>query len=1063
MNTILTQRIAPERPKAPWKRLGVLAFAAASLALTPAHAVIFGFDLMAGAGVVLDHTDGTGSNARFFNPTSVAVGGDGSIYVADGGDHTIRKITAGGVVTTLAGSSGQEGTLDGAGSSARFVYPYAIAVDATGNLYVTDIGSQTIRKVTPSGSVSTLAGTAGVAGDMDGAGTAAQFNSPQGIAVDATGNVYVADTDNSSIRKITPNGTVSTFAGFPGQSGSSDGSGEGARFNFPCGLSVDAAGNVYVADFGNSTIREINPGAAVITLAGTAGQAGVADGARAAARFNHPGGVAVDAAGDIYVVDTSNQTIRLLTAAGNVTTIAGNPGIGGKTDASGTGARFFYPFGIAVNSSGTSVVVADTGNHIIRSVTSSGSVGTIAGAIGQAGSADGAGTSAMFDYPDGLAADSSGNVYVADHGNNEIRKISASGSVSTLAGQAGNPGSADGSGGAARFNGPTGVAVDPSGNVYVSDPGNSTIRKITSSGTVTTLAGSAGTAGSADGSGSAARFNNPEGIAVDVAGNVYVADTNNNTVRKITPAGVVTTLAGVAGQTGSTDGSGSSARFNGPYAVAVDGAGNVYVADYFNSTIREITAAGNVITVAGSAGHSGGADGPVGSARFNQPYGITVDGSGDIFVADTYNRAVREISGGSVTTLGGTLSRFYYPQGIAFDSAGNFYVADGDNQSVTKAGIVTAPPNNTTVSGQNASAGQNATFTVSSAASGLTYQWQVSTNSGSTWANLTDNSSYSGSTTATLTVNNVTSADNGLEFRALISNAAGSSTSGAGTLTVGGTTIQPPSGSARIINLSVRTQVGSGANILIVGMAIGGSGSKQMIIRGSGPALTQFGVGGVLASPQLTLFSGAGTQLTSNTGWGTAPNASAMSSAFAEVGAFPFTAGSPDCAIMQTLASGSYTAQIAGTGGTTGVSLAEFYDADGGDPSSRLTNASARAQVGTGANILIAGFVIGGSGSETVLVRGIGPGLGQFNVSGTLPAPQITVFDSTDTPIATNSGWDGSANLSAAFSAVGAFPLTPGSGDCAMLMTLSAGSYTVQLEGSGGGTGVGLVEVYEEP
>jgi hypothetical protein len=227
-------------------------------------------------------------------------------------------------------------------------------------------------------------------------------------------------------------------------------------------------------------------------------------------------------------------------------------------------------------------------------------VTTLAGLAGSAGSADGTGSAARFDQPKGVAVDSSGNVYVADSstvfvtdfgtyslGNNTIRKVTPSGVATTLAGLAGSYGSTDGIGSAARFNGAFGVAVDSGGNVYVADQGNNTIRKATAAGVVTTLAGQTGKDGSADGTGSAARFNMPLGVAVDMAGNTYVADTDNNTIRKITPGGVVTTLAGLAGSAGSADGTGSAARFNQPMCVAVDSAGNVYVADSGNNTIRK--------------------------------------------------------------------------------------------------------------------------------------------------------------------------------------------------------------------------------------------------------------------------------------------------------------------------------------------------------------------------------------------------------------------------------------------------------------------------------------------
>jgi len=325
-------------------------------------------------------------------------------------------------------------------------------------------------------------------------------------------------------------------------------------------------------------------------------------------------------------------------------TLAGLAGSSGSTDGTGSAARFNVPLGVAVDSAGN-VFVADTFNHTIRKITSAGVVTTLAGTAGSSGSTDGTGSAARFNFPTSVSVDTSGNVFVADSFANTIRKITSAGVVTTLAGSAGNTGSTDGTGSAARFSSPHGVAVDTAGNVFVADRNNYTIRKVTSAGVVTTLAGTAGSSGSTDATGSAARFDNPIGVTVDSAGNVFVADTYNSTIRKITSAGVVTTLAGLAGFTGSTDGTGSAARFNLPYAVFVDTAGNVFVADNANHTIRKVTSAGVVTTLAGSAGNSGSTDGTGSAARFNSPCGVAVDSVGNVFVADTSNHTIRNSDG----------------------------------------------------------------------------------------------------------------------------------------------------------------------------------------------------------------------------------------------------------------------------------------------------------------------------------------------------------------------------------------------------------------------------------
>lgn len=323
-------------------------------------------------------------------------------------------------------------------------------------------------------------------------------------------------------------------------------------------------------------------------MAGSAGQTGGVDGVGGAARFSYPSGVAVDASGNVYVADTANSTIRKTTSLGVVSTLAGVAGQIGSVDGAGSVARFFSPRDVAVDVSGN-VYVADTANSTIRKMTSLGVVTTLAGSVGQAGSVDGTGSAARFSGPSGVAVDALGNVYVADSANSTIRKITSLGVVTTLAGSAGQIGSTDGTGGAARFSAPYRLAVDAFGDVYVADFGNSTIRRLASSGVVTTLAGSAGKTGSADGTGSTARFSYPSGVAVDAMGNVYVADNANSTIRRLASSGVVTTLAGSAGQTGAVDGAASAARFSSPSAVAVDTSGNVYVADTANSTIRKMS------------------------------------------------------------------------------------------------------------------------------------------------------------------------------------------------------------------------------------------------------------------------------------------------------------------------------------------------------------------------------------------------------------------------------------------------------------------------------------------
>jgi len=505
------------------------------------------------------------------------------------------------VVTTFAGST-TSGSTDATGTSARFYYPYGITTDGT-NLFVADSLNHTIRKIVIStGVVTTIAGST-TSGSTDATGTSARFYYPQGITTDGT-NLFVADYGNYTIRKIViSTGVVTTIAGST-TSGSTDATGTSARFYYPQGITTDGT-NLFVADSYNHTIRKIAPStstgtlmggsvqgtslnltstnAAVTTFAGST-TSGSTDGTGTSASFYYPAGITTDGT-NLYVADRMNHTIRkIVISTGVVTTIAGST-TSGSTDATGTSARFYYPYGITTD--GTNLFVADTYNYTIRKIViSTGVVTTIAGSALSSGSTDATGTSARFYNPRGITTDGT-NLFVADDSNHTIRKIVIStGVVTTIAGSAGTSGSTDATGTSARFYNSTGITTDGT-NLFVADYGNYTIRKIViSTGVVTTIAGST-TSGSTDATGTSARFYYPFGITTDGT-NLYIAEQNNHTIRKIViSTGVVTTIAGSAGLTGSTDATGTSARFNYPQGISTDGT-NLYVADHWNHAIRKI-------------------------------------------------------------------------------------------------------------------------------------------------------------------------------------------------------------------------------------------------------------------------------------------------------------------------------------------------------------------------------------------------------------------------------------------------------------------------------------------
>jgi len=881
------------------------------------------------AGVAPGSTDGLGKLARFNGPTGLALDAAGNLFVSDTFNETIRKISPTGEVTTLAGAVGETGSADGMGDSARFFGPEGVAVDGADNVYVADLANCTIRKITPAGLVTTLAGTAGQFGAADGTGGAAMFLSPGGVAADALGNVYVADQGNETIRMVTASGVVTTIAGSPGQSGSTDGPGTVALFENPDSIALDSSGKLYVADGGAGTIRKMTPtrsggiaGWSVSTLAGLPDTSGSSDGTGSAALFNQPTGLAVDLAGDIYVADQGNDTIRRITPDGSTTTLAGAAGQTGSVDGVGAAARFGMPWGLAVNGAGI-VFVADTGNETIRAVSPSGVVSTLAGAP-SSGSTDGQGSSALFTLPSGVAFDDVGDVYVVELGSSTLRKISPSGYVSTLAGTAFKPGSMDGTGPAAEFTGPQGVAVDPFGNIFVADTGNQTIRFVTPDGTVVTVAGQPGILGSADGIGGAAQFNSPQGLAVDSSGNVYVADAGNDTIRKITPSAEVSTLAGSAGQPGYVDGVGGTARFNLPTGVAVDGEGNVYVADEGNHLLRKIDAAGQVTTLAGAVGQFNYVDGMGSAAQFGGPGGIAVDSAGDVLVAD--GGLVRKVTpAGSVTTLAGNPGNsgsvdgtggsalFFGLGALAVDHSGVIYCADEYNHTIRKGVLAFASQ----PMSQTVNTGSFLVLTTELAGNeGFQYQWQFD------GVNLADGNGISGATGPQLVLSGA-AADNSGNYVCVVT--------GPGIVTesnVASLVVERSSKPGMLIGLSGRGFVGTQDSILIGGFYIAGTTSATVLIQAIGPTLSAnpYNVANVLLHPKLTIHqsrNGQDVVLYSNTGWGSSPVLrAAAAAAYAKPVLQP---GSDDSEVVLTLPPGGYTAEVSGADGGTGVALCAIY------------------------------------------------------------------------------------------------------------------------------------------
>jgi sugar lactone lactonase YvrE len=548
-------------------------------------------------------------SASLSSVVAVAVDAGGNMYIAASALNVIFRVDAGtGQLTRFAGNgtAGYSGD-NGPAAGAKLSGPLAVAVDAAGNVYIADTYNNVIRKVS-SGVITTIAGNGSGAGNATvgsggysgdgGPATSAQLNNPYGVAVDAGGSLYIADGFNNVIRKVS-NGVISTFAGngygagvgpVTGGYSGDNGQAVSAELDRPSGVAVDAAGSVYIADSGNNVVRLVSNGL-ITTVAGngTLGSSGD-NGPAISAQLFQPNSVAVDTAGNLYVSFFMGNTVRRITN-GVITTVAGGGyQTGPEYNGPATNLESFDIECAAVDTAGN-LYIADAGNNVIRKV-AKGVISTVAGngAPSYSGDNDPA-TSAELYIPQGVAVDTASDVYIADHGNNVVRMVSK-GIITTIAGNGTGGYSGDvGLAASAQLNGPTGVAVDANGNLYIADAGNNVIREV-SNGIITTLAGNGKAGYSGDnGPAASAQLSLPSGVAVDTAGNLHIADTGNQRVRKISN-GLITTIAGNGASyqigpstTGGYSGDGgpaTDAELNMPRGVAVDLSGNVYIDDASN-------------------------------------------------------------------------------------------------------------------------------------------------------------------------------------------------------------------------------------------------------------------------------------------------------------------------------------------------------------------------------------------------------------------------------------------------------------------------------------------------
>ena len=631
-------------------------------------------------------------------PQRVTVDAAGNFYFTS--LNCVFKVDTSGTLTRIAGNSRAGYSGDGGPAiQAQLNAPAGLAIDGTGDIFIADLGNNVVREVTPNGNIGTVAGngTQGDSGDF-GVAIQAQLHSPSGVAVDGSGNLYIADSGNNTIREVTTDGNISPFAGnglasyYGDSSTSTPTTPAQAGLDDPQDVAVGPNGTIYIADTGNSFIREVSNGAInFVAGSGSVGFAGDGGSATASTTNTGPGvalygprAIAFDSAGNYYIADSGNGRIRKVDTKGIITTVAGNGTLGFAGDGSAaTAASLNQLSGVALDKQGN-IYIADTLNGRIRKVSSSGTISTVAGNGMVSYSGDGGpATGAQLNGPLGVAADNSGNLFIADSENGVVR-IVKKGVIASAGG--------------GTFMIPRAVATDAAGNAYVADAQDNRVRKIGTDGTVTTYAGNGTNGFGGDGGpASNAQLSSPAAVAVDMAGNLYISDLGNLRIRKVSADGNISTVAGNGSQGYSGDGGPAvNASLNAPLGVAVDTTGNLYIVDSASHVIRKVTLDGNINLIAGTGAPGFTGDGgPAAGAQLASPTGIAADPFGNIFFVDGTTR-IREINtAGIIRTVGGNgsfgysgdggmanLAQFNSPSAVWADAAGNLYVADTGNNAI---------------------------------------------------------------------------------------------------------------------------------------------------------------------------------------------------------------------------------------------------------------------------------------------------------------------------------------------------------------------------------------------
>ena len=631
----------------------------------------------------IEGAGGPATNARIISPRAVAIDSAGNVYVTDSYFHQVYKISTTGTLTIFAGvgTLGSNGD-GGPATAAQLNAPEGLAFDAAGNLFIADRGNGRIRKVTPTGDISTFATIAG----------------PNNLAFDGTGNLYVSQSGHT-VSRVQPSGTATVIAGNGTAGFSGDGGQATAAMLFaPRGVRVDTAGNLFIADSQNNRIRRVTPQGVISTVVGDGIARLAGDGGPAiSASISLPSDIAVDSSNTLYVADSSPGYLRVVSAGGTISTLVG----GGLSLLDGPANQTGLPglAGIALDSTNRVVMAVSAVRQVRRFAPNT--VSTIAGVLPIATSGNNLpATETALLALRGLTVDATGNLLISDTIDNRVRKVSPAGIITSIAGSglygattSGVPATAT------AIGNPVGLTYDASGNLYIGAGYGATVYRVSTADIITRIAGGGGGGFSGDnGPAVDARMLAPAGIAVDAAGNLYITDTDNNRIRRVSPAGIITTFAGsgVAGFSGD-NGSAAVAQLFQPRDIALDAAGNLYVADTGNFRIRKVTPGGTITTIAGNGASTFAGDGGPATDAQIVANAIALDKQGNLFVAGSARVRKVNLATGIISTAAGNGTLGFSGDGalstnaaingivaMAADADGSVYLSDNGNLRVRK-------------------------------------------------------------------------------------------------------------------------------------------------------------------------------------------------------------------------------------------------------------------------------------------------------------------------------------------------------------------------------------------